>query len=59
MEEGNYSYCSTSATIEAWQSTTFELDFNGQVLVQIRRSGRNNAEGVAFHDAVSQNSRIW
>lgn len=29
-------------------STTFTLDFNGQVPVQIRRSGRNNAEGVAF-----------
>lgn len=26
--------------------TTFKLDFNGQVPVQIRRSGRNNAEGV-------------
>ncbi|WP_348812085.1 M1 family metallopeptidase [Flavobacterium maritimum] len=26
--------------------TTFTLDFNGQVPVQIRRSGRNNAEGV-------------
>jgi hypothetical protein len=36
------------ATIEAWQSTTFELDFNGQVPVQIRRSGRNNGEGVAL-----------
>ncbi len=28
------------------QKTTFTLDFNGQVPVQIRRSGRNNAEGV-------------
>jgi hypothetical protein len=26
--------------------TTFTLDFNGQVPVQIRRSGRNNVEGV-------------
>jgi len=26
--------------------STFSLDFNGQVPVQIRRSGRNNAEGV-------------
>ncbi|MNS29922.1 Aminopeptidase N [compost metagenome] len=26
--------------------TTFTLDFNGQLPVQIRRSGRNNAEGV-------------
>ena len=27
-------------------NTTFTLDFNGQVPVQIRRSGRNNVEGV-------------
>jgi hypothetical protein len=26
--------------------TTFSLDFDGQVPIQIRRSGRNNAEGV-------------
>ncbi|MDT8414924.1 MAG: M1 family metallopeptidase [Flavobacteriaceae bacterium] len=30
------------------QSTTFALDFEGQVPVQIRRSGRDNAEGVAL-----------
>ena len=28
--------------------TTLTLDFDGQVPVQIRRSGRNNAEGVAL-----------
>ena len=28
--------------------TTFTLDFDGQVPVQVRRSGRNNAEGVAL-----------
>lgn len=28
--------------------TTFTLDFDGQSPVQIRRSGRNNAEGVEF-----------
>jgi hypothetical protein len=28
--------------------TTFTLDFDGQVPLQIRRSGRNNAEGVEF-----------
>jgi hypothetical protein len=28
--------------------TTFILDFDGQVPVQIRRSGRNNVEGVEF-----------
>lgn len=30
------------------EKTTFTLDFNGQVPVQIRRAGRNNAEGVAL-----------
>lgn len=30
------------------KSTTFSMDFEGQVPVQIRRSGRNNAEGVAL-----------
>jgi hypothetical protein len=30
------------------KSTTFTLDFDGQVPIQIRRSGRNNAEGVAL-----------
>lgn len=29
-------------------SSTFTLDFEGQVPLQIRRSGRNNAEGVAL-----------
>jgi hypothetical protein len=28
------------------ESSTFKMDFEGQVPVQIRRSGRNNAEGV-------------
>ena len=28
------------------KSTTFTLDFNGQIPLQIRRSGRNNKEGV-------------
>ncbi len=30
------------------QKTTFDMDFTGQVPVQIRRSGRNNKEGVAL-----------
>ena len=34
--------------IRPGKSTTFTLDFDGQVPVQIRRSGRNNSEGVAF-----------
>lgn len=30
------------------QTVTFNMDFEGRVPVQIRRSGRNNAEGVAL-----------
>lgn len=30
------------------QKTVFEMEFNGQVPIQIRRSGRDNAEGVAY-----------
>ncbi|MFZ4679937.1 MAG: M1 family metallopeptidase [Flavobacterium sp.] len=30
------------------KSTTLTLDFDGQVPVQIRRSGRNNSEGIEF-----------
>ncbi|MBK5192042.1 MAG: M1 family metallopeptidase, partial [Flavobacteriaceae bacterium] len=30
------------------EKTTFKMDFKGQVPVQIRRSGRNNEEGVAL-----------
>ncbi len=34
--------------VKPGQKTTFNMDFKGQVPVQIRRSGRNNAEGVAL-----------
>ncbi|RLD73219.1 MAG: M1 family peptidase [Bacteroidetes bacterium] len=34
--------------IKAGKKATFEMKFKGQVPVQIRRSGRNNAEGVAL-----------
>ena len=34
--------------IQPGESVTFNMDFNGQVPVQIRRSGRNNKEGVAL-----------
>ena len=30
------------------KNATFTLDFDGQVPIQIRRSGRNNAEGIAL-----------
>ncbi|MCB0484838.1 MAG: M1 family peptidase, partial [Flavobacteriaceae bacterium] len=35
-------------SIQPGQSVTFDMDFTGQVPVQIRRSGRNNKEGVAL-----------
>ncbi|MCB0398941.1 MAG: M1 family metallopeptidase [Winogradskyella sp.] len=34
--------------IQPGESVTFDMDFNAQVPVQIRRSGRNNKEGVAL-----------
>ena len=34
--------------IKPGEKVTFDMAFNGQVPVQIRRSGRNNAEGVAL-----------
>lgn len=34
--------------IQPGQSVTFDMDFTGQVPVQIRRSGRNNKEGIAL-----------
>ena len=34
--------------IQPSESVTFEMDFDGQVPVQIRRSGRNNKEDVAL-----------
>jgi hypothetical protein len=47
-EEGTILIVPLAQPLKPGQSTTFELDFNGQVPVQIRRSGRNNAEGVAL-----------
>ena len=35
-------------SIKPGESTTFNMTFNGQVPVQIRRSGRNNAEGISL-----------
>jgi uncharacterized protein YxeA len=34
--------------IQPGETVTFDMDFNAQVPKQIRRSGRNNAEGVAL-----------
>ena len=37
-----------NTAIQPGESVTFEMDFDAQVPVQIRRSGRNNKEGVAL-----------
>ncbi|MFB0903876.1 MAG: M1 family metallopeptidase [Nonlabens sp.] len=47
-EEGTILVVKLAKVLEPGQSTTLELDFNGQLPVQVRRSGRNNAEGVAL-----------
>lgn len=39
---------SLNTPIKAGKKATFDMKFKGQVPVQIRRSGRNNAEGVAL-----------
>ncbi|MGB5273160.1 MAG: M1 family peptidase, partial [Flavobacteriaceae bacterium] len=48
VEEGTVLVVDLAQPIPPGGKTTFEMTFNGQVPVQIRRSGRNNAEGVAL-----------
>jgi len=47
-EEGTVLVVELAKPIPAGGKTTFEMTFKGQVPVQIRRSGRNNKEGVAL-----------
>ena len=47
-EVGTILEVTLSKPILPGKKTTFTLDFDGQVPVQIRRSGRNNKEGVEF-----------
>jgi len=47
-EEGTVLVVDLAKVIPAGGKTTFEMNFEGQVPVQIRRSGRNNKEGVAL-----------
>jgi len=47
-EEGTVLVVELAKPIPAGGKTTFEMIFKGQVPVQIRRSGRNNADGVAL-----------
>lgn len=46
--EGTVLVVDLAKPIGPGQSATFVMDFNGQVPLQIRRAGRNNAEGVAL-----------
>ncbi|NAS11036.1 M1 family metallopeptidase [Poritiphilus flavus] len=46
--EGTVLEVSLASPIQPGSKTTFDMVFEGQVPVQIRRSGRNNAEGVAL-----------
>ena len=47
-EEGTILVVELAKPIAPGDKTTFKMDFNGQVPVQIRRSGRNSEEGVAL-----------
>lgn len=46
--EGTVLVVDLAQPIAPWDSTVFNMNFHGQVPVQIRRSGRNNSEGVAL-----------
>lgn len=47
-EEGTVLVVELAQPILPGGKTTFDMTFNGQVPIQIRRSGRNNEEGVAL-----------
>ncbi|MFK7813590.1 MAG: M1 family metallopeptidase [Maribacter sp.] len=47
-EEGTVLVVELAKPIPAGGKTTFNMEFKGQVPVQIRRSGRNNKDGVAL-----------
>ena len=47
-EEGTVLVVELAKPIPAGGKTTFQMEFKGQVPVQIRRSGRNNKDGVAL-----------
>jgi len=48
ITEGTVLEVTLAKPIMPGTSTTFNMDFTGQVPVQIRRSGRNNKEGIAL-----------
>jgi len=48
VEKGTILEVTLNKPLLPGKSTCFTLDFDGQVPVQIRRSGRNNSEGIAL-----------
>lgn len=48
QEEGTVLVVELAEPLLPGSKTTFDMEFEGQVPVQIRRSGRNNREGVAL-----------
>ena len=48
VEEGTILVVDLNKPIPAGGKTTFEMTFNGQIPLQIRRSGRNSSEGIAL-----------
>ena len=48
MEKGTVLQVTLAEALAPGKSTTLNMNFKGQVPVQIRRSGRNNADGVAL-----------
>ncbi len=48
VEEGTVLVVELAKPIPSGGKTTFDMQFEGQVPVQIRRSGRNNKDGVAL-----------
>jgi len=48
VEEGTILVVELNKPIPPGGKTTFEMTFNGQIPLQIRRSGRNSSEGVAL-----------
>jgi hypothetical protein len=48
IEEGTILEVALNEVIKPGESTTLEMKFKGQVPVQIRRTGRDNAEGISY-----------
>lgn len=47
-QKGSILHVHLPRTLKSGESALFKLEFDGQVPIQIRRSGRDNAEGIRF-----------